>query len=56
MTTLLILLVKWTTADAGTAGISGLPLAAGTAAVAALTDFKPIKTVTVEISYTDNLY
>ena len=50
MTTLLICLVKWTTADAGTAAIAAAVSVAGTAAVPAVTDFKPIKTVTVEIS------
>ncbi len=53
MTTWLILLVIWTTDDAGTPTTGGV--APGFAVTAAVTDLKPIKTVTVEISYTDNL-
>ena len=51
MTTLLILLVIWTTDDPGV--ITTVPPDAVTAAV---TDVNPTKTVTLEISYTDNLH
>jgi hypothetical protein len=47
MTTLLILLVIWTTDEAGTT--DGV-------VTAAVTDVNPIKTVTPEISNTDNLH
>jgi hypothetical protein len=47
MTTLLIRLVKWTTDDAGTADPPD---------PAAVIDVNPTKTVTAEISYTDNLH
>ena len=53
MTTLLILLVIWATDDAGTGGLGLSPVTAG---IVAVTDVNPIKTVTLEISNTDNLH